>query len=89
MNRIVIVLMVLALSGCTYTGQDPVKYLEEPQTIIQDPHFTQYKGKRDALESQYLNKEITYAEYVEQTKALDDQYNQEVEKREEIISSPY
>ena len=72
----------LALFGCSY-GQN---YLENPETLIRDPHFADYKEKRDNLEIKYLRKEITYAEYVEQKGRLDETYDKEVQERTNIIS---
>ena len=78
--------LVLVLAGCTYKGQDPNTYLDNPQTIIQDPHFTRYKEERDDLEHRYLQKAITFAEYTEKMKELDDKYSKEVQERDAIIS---
>ncbi|OGX37099.1 MAG: hypothetical protein A3C36_01060 [Omnitrophica WOR_2 bacterium RIFCSPHIGHO2_02_FULL_52_10] len=83
MNKILVLMCALMLSGCAY-GRD---YLENPEKFIRDPHFTEYKNKRDALESSYLRKEITYAEYIEQRDRLDDKYDQEVQKRTSVIMS--
>ncbi|MBN1870203.1 MAG: hypothetical protein JW847_06500 [Candidatus Omnitrophica bacterium] len=73
----------LVLFGCTY-GQN---YLENPETLIQDPHFANYKENRDGLERQYLHKEITYAEYIEQRDHLDAKYDREVQERTNKIIS--
>ena len=73
---------VLALAGCSY-GQN---YLENPETLIRDPHFADYKDKRDNLERQYLRKEITYVEYIEGKDRLDEKYDREVQARTDIIS---
>ncbi len=74
------------LAGCTYEGKALNEYVEKPQTIITDPQFETYKEKRDELERHYLRKEITYADYVQKTKELDDAYSKEVQKRDAIIS---
>jgi hypothetical protein len=74
-------LTVLALCGCSY-GQD---YLEDPGSLIRDPHFAAYQEKRDDLELRYLRKEITYAEYVEEKDALDQTYDKEIQERNEKI----
>ena len=75
-----------AIVGCTYAGERELRdYINEPATIVQDPHFGNYKEKLDALEKQYLEKEITYAQYLEQKTALDDQYTKEVEERNQKI----
>ena len=72
------------LAGCTYEGNLD-NFLEDPRSIIQDPHFTDYQEKRDQLESDYLNKKITYVEYVEGMDELDAIYTKEVKERESVI----
>jgi len=86
MRLITFILALMVLSGCTYEGSTIKDYLEDPRSIIRDPHFTQYKEERDKLERQYLKKEITYAEYVEQMDALDETYSKEVQERNAILS---
>lgn len=77
MKKALAVLCLLALFGCA-SGQN---YLDEPEWFIKDPHFADYKNQRDDLEVQYLHKEITYAEYVEQKSKLDEKYDREVQER--------
>ena len=74
---------MLVLFGCTY-GQD---YLDNPVSFIRDPHFSEYKDNRDDLESSYLRKEITYAEYIEQKDKLDLTYTKEIQERDSVIMS--
>ena len=78
-------LLILLLAGCARSLET---YVEHPETILRDPHFEGYQENLDALESQYLNKKITYAQYLEQKKQLENTYNKEVRQREEIINSP-
>lgn len=89
MKKNILMVGLLFLMGCTYgciyEGSDPSHYLKDPKAIIQDPHFTEYQEKRDKLESDYLNKKITYAEYVEEMDELDKTYSEEVEERESVI----
>jgi len=82
-KRVLLFFCVLALFGCTY-GQD---YLDNPQSFIRDPHFTEYKEKRDDLELQYLRKEITYAEYIEEKDGLDKTYEKEIQERNNKMMS--
>jgi len=90
MKKAMMLILLLGLLGCAYEGERLSTYLEDPRAIIRDPHFGNYKEKRDALESQYLKKEITYAEYVGQMNELDDNYSREVQERDEIIhADPY
>ena len=88
MRKHILIFIFLFLVGCTYKGQNLETYLDNPGTIVQDPHFAQYQEKRDELESQYLKKKITYAEYIEQRNKLDDMYAKEVKERDNKINSP-
>lgn len=83
----VVLLLVVGCAGCSYEGQKLSAYFENPRALIKDPHFTTYKSKRDALERQYLSKEITYADYVKGMDRLDDTYAQEVQERDAKISA--
>lgn len=92
MNKKWIMLLFLPFLfiGCTYAGEKPLdSYLKnpmDPATWIKDPHFENYKAKRDALESRYLAGKITYADYLDQRQALDDTYAREVAERNAKIS---
>ena len=83
MKKSLLLLCMFVLFGCSY-GQD---YLKNPTSFIRDPHFTEYKNTRDDLESSYLSKEITYAEYIEQKDKIDEKYSKEVQERNAKISS--
>jgi len=83
MKKSTLLLCMLVLFGCSY-GQD---YLRNPGSFIRDPHFTEYKDKRDNLERSYLHKEITYAEYIEQKNKIDEQYSKEVQERNSKVIS--
>ena len=85
MKRPIVVLLSLTLMGCAYKGQTLETYIEEPDTILKDPHFASYQDQADSLEKDYLNKKITYADYVEQKKQLDEKYNKEVDHRESVM----
>jgi len=80
MRKILLLFFVVAIAGgisCTY--------LENPETLIRDPHFAEYKQSRDDLEREYLQKKITYAEYLEQRRQLDEIYTKEVQERNSKI----
>ena len=84
-RKILLAVLALALVGCA----DKIEgYLENPQTIVQDPHFGEYQQKLDDLEKKYLSRKITYAEYLEQKKGIDKIYTKEVQHREDIINNP-
>lgn len=78
MKRIALSFLFL-FAGCAAYEQEPIK------TIMADPHFSKYQEEADALESSYLKKEITYADYLAQKKELDEKYNKEVKEREDIL----
>lgn len=79
MRILLIFLLVIFLTGCTY---DEAKRLT---TFMEDPHYAQYKKQLDSLEKSYLDKEISYAEYLRRKEQIDEQYTKEVQKRERII----
>ena len=79
MKKLFVILLVVFLFGCNY--------LEEPKYLIRDPHFTAYKEERDALERDYLQKELTYAEFIKKRDELDAEYDKEVLEREQKIGS--
>ena len=84
--RITAVLLYLFfLSGCAERIESIV---DDPGTILQDPGFAGYQQRLDALESQYLRKEMTYAEYLERKKAIDESYEQEIRKQKETLENP-
>lgn len=85
MKKYFIILAGLLLIGCSYQGKDLESYVNDPASIIQDPHYASYKDNKDAIESRYLRKEISYADYIKQTQELDDKYNQEVKSREKKL----
>ncbi|MBF0384953.1 MAG: hypothetical protein HQL27_03685 [Candidatus Omnitrophica bacterium] len=77
MKKFILISAVLAFFGCSY--------IENPEKLIKDPHFTQYQERKDSLESRYLSKEINYSDYIQQKEALDREYEQEVNYRNEKI----
>ncbi len=89
MKKYLFLFCIFALIGCNYGGEGFQSYLEDPRSLIKDPHYKHYKEKRDSLESAYLNKEISYVDYTERMKTLDNAYTVEVENRRKIIESNY
>jgi hypothetical protein len=86
MKKWMLLVLACAVVGCSYQGKTFGEYLNDPQSLIKDPHFTAYKDKREQLESDYLNKKITYADYVAAVKELDNNYAREVQQRNEKIA---
>lgn len=88
MKKAVLLCFVALLIGCSYAGEKKLdEYLSDPKTWVKDPHFANYKEQRDVLESEYLQKNISYAEYLERRTSLDERYAREVFERNAIISS--
>ena len=77
MNKMIVGFVFLLAAGCSY--------LYDPKTILQDPHYAAYQEKLETLESAYLNNEMTYAEYLEKKKDIDDMYGKEVRDRAAAI----
>ncbi len=78
MSRVIMLVLIVALCGCSYGG-------DQFKSLVADPHFAQYKEKLDDLEHNRLAGTISYSEYVEKKKELDDTYAKEVEERENVI----
>lgn len=80
------IIVGVVLSGCQ-SGRDTLqKYADDPSTVILDPHFASYEQQVQEVERQYLFKKITYAQYLEMKKNLDDTYQGEVQEREMILN---
>lgn len=79
--------MVLLCLGCAYESHEFQAFIDNSKTLLKDPHFAEYKEKRDDLEKEYLKKKITYSEYVEKREKLDLVYAKEVQERTKIIES--
>ena len=84
MRFIGLFLLSLVLTGCADKLQG---YLDDPGTLLQDPHFMEYQESLDRAESQYLRKEITYAEYLDRKNRLDEKYAQDVLERQNVIEN--
>ena len=85
LKKMIYVVLALGLVGCSHSFES---YVENPTDIIMDPHFGDYQQKASDLESDYLNKKMTYVEYLQKKKDLDNGYSKEVKERENIISNP-
>ena len=78
MKKMTVVFMALFFFGCAYGG-------EQLETLVRDPHYAQYQEKLDALEKSYLHEQISYSEYIDKKKQLEDVYDKEVKEREDKI----
>jgi hypothetical protein len=79
MQRLALLIIVFFVVGCSY-GADRIS------SLVKDPDFAAYQEKMDNVESRYLHKEITYAQYLEQKKHLDDQYSKGVQHRRALAA---
>ena len=78
MKRAFLIVFIFFCVGCE---------TEQIKSWVADPHYAQYQQKLDTLEQSYLHKEITYAQYLEQKKVIENTYSKEVQEREDIIHS--
>ena len=78
MKRLAGLILILFLTGCSFGVQDM-------ETLVKDPHYAQHQQALDDLEHAYLKKEISYTEYQQKKKELEDKYVAEVKIREEKI----
>ena len=85
MKNIVLFCLIFVLVGCTYKGEKISTYVDDPKTIFQDPLSVKHQKALDELERKYLRKDITYAEYIESKKKMEEDYVKEVQAREAII----
>ena len=83
MKKILMVFLVVIFAGCAETWRG---YMEEPQTILRDPHYAQYQDKLRGIEHAYLINEIDYATYLQKKKELDEQYSKEIKDREAMLN---
>ena len=74
--------------GCSPAKEKLQTYLDEPETLLQDPAFADYEQKSGEVESAYLNKEITYAEYEERKGELEKEYTIRTKRPENIVVAP-
>ena len=87
MKKILFVMMAGFLMGCA-SGADTVKSLiEDPPALLRDPQFSSYQEQVENLERSYLHKEISYADYLERRRRLDDDYNQVIQERQRTIEN--
>lgn len=81
--KIVVLLFAFYLfAGCSYGTEKIKQYVDDPKSLLEDPLSVSHQQAMDDLESSYLRKKITYAEYLEKKKELEEDYTREVQKRE-------
>ena len=75
MKRLAGLILAFFVTGCSFGVQDM-------GSLMKDPHYAQYQQSLDNLERQYLQKQISYAEYQDKKKEFEDNYVKEVKIRE-------
>ena len=78
MKRVAGLILILFLTGCSFG-------VENMESLVRDTHYAQHQQSLDDLEHAYLKKEISYTEYQQKKKELEDKYTAEVKIREEKI----
>ena len=78
MKKYFLFAIVLFFAGCSY--------IDNPETLLKDPHYASYKEASDALEHEYLQGRIDYPEYLNRKKQIDDDYTKEVQDRNAKIA---
>ncbi|MCB9756824.1 MAG: hypothetical protein H6753_00190 [Candidatus Omnitrophica bacterium] len=69
----------LFILGCS--AQTPLK------NIIRDRQFSEYNSTLEQLESDYLQKKISYAQYLEQKNRVEEDYQQKIDTRRNLIQN--
>jgi phage shock protein A len=87
MKRFFAVIFILVVGGCSYGSEKIKGYMEDPKTILEDPLSVGHQQAMDDLESTYLQKKITYAEYLQKKKQLEDDYQKQAQGRQDIIEN--
>lgn len=88
MTRRLFIIQLAAILLCGVSCADKIeKYLDDPKTLLEDPVSVNHQQALDDLERSYLRKEMTYAEYLQQKKQIEDAYTLQVEKRQQIIEN--
>ncbi|MCK5214548.1 MAG: hypothetical protein KAR05_04275 [Candidatus Omnitrophica bacterium] len=86
MKRCVLfILLVLFAVGCSNGGSRIKMYMDDPKTILEDPMSVNHQDALDNLESRYLRKEITYAEYLKKKRQLEEDYAKEAQKMRDTV----
>lgn len=55
--------------------------------VFSEPHLVDYRENQDMLEHRYLRKELTYAQYLEEKKKLDDSYAKGERHRQSVVEN--
>jgi hypothetical protein len=69
----------LFVVGCG--AQMPLK------NMVRDQQFGKYQAALEQLESDYLQKKISYAQYLEQKNRVEEDYQQKIDSRRNLIQN--
>ncbi len=85
MKKLFLCIGAIVLLGC---GSQKIKaYIDDPKTLLADPLTVDLKANMAELERSYAKGEITYADYLEKKKILEDDYTKQVNKRTNWINN--
>lgn len=73
-----LLLLVFFICGCASIE-------DQPEKLITDSNFSRFEQRKSELESEYLNKEITYSEYQVKLGELEYERLKSEQEREEIL----
>lgn len=79
MKFFLISMSFLFVFGCSM--QTPLK------NIIRDRQFSEYRSTLEQLETDYLQKKISYAQYLEQKNRVEENYQQKIDSRRHLIQN--
>ena len=88
MKQGLIILFLVLLAGCAETTNRLESIVDDPGTILQDPGFANYQQKQDDLEKEYLQKKITYAEYLQRKNKIEEDYARDIKKQKNSLENP-
>lgn len=81
MKKIAAIGLVVFLCGCAYGTRD----IEDIKTFVTDQEYARYKARLDGLETSYLSGQITYAQYLDQKKQVQENYDSDIKRRQQKL----
>lgn len=71
--------------GCS--GERILTIMDEPVKLFEDPLSVDYQNDLDTLERRYIRKEISYVDYLEKKRRIEDDYARQVQKRRDTVEN--
>ena len=81
----VVVVCSFFVASCQYGSEKFQSVMDDPMTLLEDPLTVEHKEAMTDLERAYLNDKISYGEYLEKKRLLEEDYAKEVQHREDWI----